>query len=348
MPSRDRASRLRLEQPASADYPTAGPLQPANRGGSYDAFVAKLGSPPPPTATPTLTRTPTATGTPTSTATATATPTNSPLATSTFTSTATATSTSTATATPSSTPPMRTLTYTYDGLQRLIGAVESPGSSYAYQYDVAGNRTDVTTNGTLTQHRAYDAANQLLSGTYDAAGNLLTDGSGTYSYDALGRLTAGASGAQSSTYSYNGDGTLVGQASDCVTTGYAQDLAGGQSQVLAIATGSGANAGTVDQLWGLDGLASLNPATGVRAWYGYDGQGSARQLLNDAGHVTASASYDPYGGPEGAALPSPFGYYTGELTDPATGNQFTAPDTRARVSARPLAAPADRDRRCEG
>ena len=128
-------------------------------------------------------------------------------------------------------------------------------------------------------------------------------------------------GAQGSTYSYNGDGTLVGQASGGVTTGYAQDLAGGQSQVLAIATGSGANAGTVDQLWGLDRLASLNAATGARAWYGYDGQGSARQLLNDAGHVTASANYDPYGGPEGAALPSPFGY-TGELTDPATGSQY--------------------------
>jgi len=116
---------------------------------------------------------------------------------------------------------MRTLTYSYDGLQRLIGAAESPGSSYAYQYDVAGNRTDVTTNGTLTQHRAYDAANQLQSGTYDPAGNLLTDGSGTYSYDALGRLTAGTSGAQGSTYSYNGDGTLVGQASGGVITGYA-------------------------------------------------------------------------------------------------------------------------------
>ena len=276
-----------------------------------------------PTSTPsaTSTNTGTATGTPTNSPTGTSTPTNTPTSTNTATATSTATSTPTNSPTPSSTPPMRTLTYTYDGLQRLIGAVESPGSSYAYQYDVAGNRTDVTTNGTLTQHRAYDAANQLQSGTYDAAGNLLTDGSGTYSYDALGRLTAGTSGAQSSTYSYNGDGTMVGQASGGVTTAYAQDLAGGQSQILAITTGAGAGASTIDQLWGLDRLASLNPATGARAWYGYDGQGTARQLLNDAGHVTASASYDPYGTPEGAALPSPFGY-TGELTDPATGSQY--------------------------
>jgi len=83
----------------------------------------------------------------------------------------------------------------------------------------------------------------------------------------------------------------------------------------------------VDHLWGVDRLASLNPTTGTRAWYGYDGQGpptavgTRRQLLNDAGHVTASANYDPYGSPEGAALPSPFGY-TGELTDPATGSQY--------------------------
>ena len=152
---------------------------------------------------------------------------------------------------------------------------------------MAGDRTQAAVNGAATQQRSYDAANQV----------------------------------QGWTYSYNGDGTLVGQASGGVTTGYAQDLAGGQSQVLAITTGSGAGAGTVDQLWGLDRMAALNPATRVRAWYGYDGQGSARQLLNDAGHVTASASYDPYGGPEGAALPSPFGY-TGELTDPATGSQY--------------------------
>ena len=82
---------------------------------------------------------------------------------------------------------------------------------------------------------------------------------------------------------------------------------------------------TVDQLWGVDRRASLNPSTGARAWYGYVTTqrvpGTARQLLNDAGHVTASANYDPYGSPEGAALPPPFGY-TGELTDPATGSQY--------------------------
>jgi len=134
---------------------------------------------------------------------------------------------------------VRTLAYTYDGLQRLTGAVESPGSSYAYQYDVAGNRTQVAVNGTTTQQHSYDAANQVVGWTYDAAGNLTGDGISTYSYDALGRLTAGTSGAQSSTYSYNGDGTLVGQASGGVTTGYAQDLAGGRREHRGPALGPG-------------------------------------------------------------------------------------------------------------
>ena len=77
---------------------------------------------------------------------------------------------------------------TYDGLQRLIGAAESPGTAYAYQYDLAGNRTDVTTNGTLTQQHSYDAAGypragDVQGGTYDVAGNLTGDGTSTNSYD---------------------------------------------------------------------------------------------------------------------------------------------------------------------
>lgn len=83
----------------------------------------------------------------------------------------------------------RTLRHAYDGLQRLVGAVESPGSSYAYGYDRAGNRTSVTVNGTTTT-TSYNAANQVIGLSYNAAGNLLNDGTTTYGYDALNRLTA--------------------------------------------------------------------------------------------------------------------------------------------------------------
>jgi YD repeat-containing protein len=40
----------------------------------------------------------------------------------------------------------RTITYTYDGLERLAKAVESPGTTSEFAYDLAGNRTKVKTN----------------------------------------------------------------------------------------------------------------------------------------------------------------------------------------------------------
>ncbi|HSH81916.1 MAG TPA: hypothetical protein VLA19_25600 [Herpetosiphonaceae bacterium] len=58
--------------------------------------------------------------------------------------------------------------------QRLTPAVESPGTTYEYAYDLAGNRTKVTTNGTVSESRSYNAA-----------GNLLNDGTTSSTYDAL-------------------------------------------------------------------------------------------------------------------------------------------------------------------
>jgi YD repeat-containing protein len=83
-----------------------------------------------------------------------------------------------------STATTRTIDYTYDGLQRLTGAVESPGSSFAYSYDLAGNRTGVTVDGSSVASYNYDAADQVVGWTYDGAGNLTSDGTTSYSYDA--------------------------------------------------------------------------------------------------------------------------------------------------------------------
>jgi hypothetical protein len=69
----------------------------------------------------------------------------------------------------------RVITYAYDGLLRLTGAAESPGTSYTYAYDLAGNRTD--------GGRTYNAANQVNGFTYDNAGNLTGDSTATYAYD---------------------------------------------------------------------------------------------------------------------------------------------------------------------
>jgi YD repeat-containing protein len=102
-------------------------------------------------------------------------------------------------------PTTRVIAYTYDGLQRLTGANESPGTSYAYGYDNVGNRTSVQLNGGTPTMTTYNAANQVAGFTYDAASNLTDDGTATYGYDALGRLTL----RNTTPYTYNGDRMLV-------------------------------------------------------------------------------------------------------------------------------------------
>jgi RHS repeat-associated protein len=184
----------------------------------------------------------------------------------------------------------RTITSTYDGLQRLTGAAETPGTTYEYRYDLAGNRTEVRENDALVADLRYNDANQVIGWSYDAAGNLLSDGTSTRSYNALNRLVV----HDSASYAYNGDGVLV---SDGTTT-YAQDLAAPLSQVLSD--------GTATYLYGHDRLRAQGGP-----WYVGDALGSVRQTLDDAGGVLGSVQYDPWGVPT-AGTPQPFGF-TGEL-----------------------------------
>jgi YD repeat-containing protein len=118
---------------------------------------------------------------------------------------------------------VRVLHDSYDGLQRLIGATESAGTTFLYGYDNAGNRTSVQLNSGAPAMTTYNAANQISNAgfSYDNAGNLTNDGTAAYTYDALGRTTVRGT----TTYAYNGDGTLVSQATSGVTTRYTQDLA---------------------------------------------------------------------------------------------------------------------------
>ncbi|HEY3228185.1 MAG TPA: RHS repeat-associated core domain-containing protein, partial [Roseiflexaceae bacterium] len=205
----------------------------------------------------------------------------------------------------------RTIAYSYDGLLRLTGATESPGTTYAYSYDLAGNRTAVQVNGIVTESRSFDAANQVVGWTYDAAGNLTNDGTATYSYDALNRTQTVTSGSQTRSNTYNGDGMLLAQTANSATISYTQDLAAPLSQILQT-TQAGA---TTSYLYGIDRLAAVNGTT--RTWYQGDALSSVRQTLSDTGTPLSTVSYDPWGTPEAGTVLT-FGF-TGELQDAATG-----------------------------
>jgi RHS repeat-associated protein len=205
----------------------------------------------------------------------------------------------------------RTVRYGYDGLARLTAATETPGRRYRYAYDGVGNRSGVWVNDVPTATMQYDAANQVLRWSYDAAGNLLSDGTRTLRYDALGRLSSAAAAGTTTRYGYNGDGVLVTQTTTGTTTSYTQDLQAPLSQVLEQTT-----SGTTTRYWyELERLAAVADST--RTWYGTDALGSVRQTLTDTGTASAAIHYDPWGTPTEGTLPN-FGF-TGELQDATSG-----------------------------
>jgi RHS repeat-associated protein len=165
----------------------------------------------------------------------------------------------------------------------------------------------------------HDAANQVLEWRYDAAGNLLSDGTRTLDYDALGRLssvaapgtTSVAAPGTTTTYRYSGDGVLASQTTTGTTTRSTQDLQAPLSQILEVNRGGT----TTTYRYGQARLSEVQG--GSRTWYRTDALGSVRQTLTDTGTASAAIHYDPWGTPTEGTLPS-FGF-TGELQDALGG-----------------------------
>jgi YD repeat-containing protein len=187
-----------------------------------------------------------------------------------------------------------TISYTYDPLNRLTAADYSNGDYYHYTYDAVGNRLsqESSFNGLqLSTSYTYDAANRLTNAggvdyTWDANGNLLSDGVNTYTYDVANRLTAVNGQSAAASYAYNGLGDRLQQTVDGQTTTYTLDLNAGLTQVLSD--------GTNTYLYGLDLVAQQNGAD--TEYFLGDALGSVRQLTNSIGDVTLTRSYDPFGG----------------------------------------------------
>jgi RHS repeat-associated protein len=135
--------------------------------------------------------------------------------------------------------PINTFTYSYDGLDRLTSATPTTGSPFAYTFDGVGNRLTHTANGSTTTYNystpfTTHRLNGLSSGalyTYDAVGNLTSDGATTWKYsgknrpfevqtnlgtipfaiNALGQRVMKGSGLAATRYFYNEAGQLIGE-----------------------------------------------------------------------------------------------------------------------------------------
>ncbi len=238
-------------------------------------------------------------------------------------------------------------TATYDAAGRVIAATLPNGVSAAYGYDAASRQTGITytrsgttlgtllysynslgqvatISGTLTHvaiptaviSATYNTANQLTQWgsttlTYDANGNLTGDGVSTYTWDARNRLTS-ISGGSMASFNYDAFGRRIGKTINTVATNFLYD---GTNTVQEL-TGSTPKANLLNGA-DVDSLIARSDAAGTTAPL-KDALGSSLALVNSAGSLATTYTYEPFGKTTTSGTASGNSYqYTGRENDGA-------------------------------
>jgi len=124
-------------------------------------------------------------------------------------------------------------TYGYDALDRLTGASQGTGNR-SYSYDGVGNRLTSSLGAASTNYAYTPGSHRLasLSGalvrsyTFDAAGNMVSDGAATWTYGGNNRPTQVQAGASITTFAINALGQRVRKATGASATRFVHDEAG--------------------------------------------------------------------------------------------------------------------------
>ena len=188
---------------------------------------------------------------------------------------------------------LRTEQYGYDEVNRLKTVNYGDGQTQSYAFDAMGNRSSRTDSVAGTDNYTFDNVNRLLTragNTYtnDLAGNTLTGGGRTNTWDSQNRLVQCVNGTTTSTFKYGADGLRRQMTSGGTTTDYGMD---GQSVVRELRGGSV----YATYLNGASGPMYRRDASNNVRWYLYDGLGSVQGEVDPSGNVTASRKFDVYG-----------------------------------------------------
>ncbi len=140
-------------------------------------------------------------------------------------------------------------------------------------------------------HRLLSFNSQGL--TYDAAGNTLTKGDLTFTYNQMGRLATASKAGMNASYTYNAQGQRVKKTVDdgttSVTTLYHYDQGG---QLIAETSGQGS---LLREYLYLDNMRIASIDNGDLYHVHTDHLGAPLALTDSSGTVQWKGSYDPYG-----------------------------------------------------
>ncbi len=214
--------------------------------------------------------------------------------------------------------------FSYDTLSRLISITRSNGIIVEHSYDAGSNLTgitfkkDATALGNLTYEydaagkrtkmggtfartglpqsmtsTAYNALNQLTqigtaTLTYDNNGNLTSDGTNTYTWNARNQLASMSGPGLTASFQYDASGNRVAKTINGVSTNYLYDGANIVQELSGTTpTANLLNSGVDKVLTRADGTGARTPLT--------DAQGSTLALVDDAGTLQTQYTYDPFG-----------------------------------------------------
>jgi RHS repeat-associated protein len=193
--------------------------------------------------------------------------------------------------------------YAYDDASRLTSLTYKKSGNtlgnLTYGYDSTGRRTRI--GGTLATtglpqavtSTTYNSANQQTGFggqtlTYDNNGNLTSDGTNTYTWNARNQLVSMSGPGLSASFQYDALGRRSGKTINAVTTGFLYD----GLNIVQEQSGGSASAnvltGAIDQLFSRsDSSGTANSLT--------DALGSVTALTDSNGTIQTQYTYEPFG-----------------------------------------------------
>ena len=213
-------------------------------------------------------------------------------------------------------------------LQFLTHQFSGPSVLFEYTHDAVHN---LRTGGTDDAQFTYDlqasfqpvyvpnALNQYASvggtpHTYDANGNLGSDGTNSYTHDAENRLVAASTPLHSAGYTYDPFGRRTSKTVDGTLTRFLHD----GDRVIAEYDGAGTLVRRYVYGPGIDEPIRMTTASASYTYH-FDGQGSVIALTDATGALAETYTYSPFGETAAAsALGNPY-RYTGRRYDAETG-----------------------------
>jgi RHS repeat-associated protein len=245
------------------------------------------------------------------------------------------------------------LTREYDQRYNVM-RIRAGGLDYVYSRNTGGNVTSIDNSpapaveGGQTDYQ-YSSANNRLTGTtgtapktysFDAVGNMVSDGTNTFNYDGLNRLVGVENqGITVATYGYDSSNRRIRKTVGTTTIHYLYDL---NSQLIAETLADGT---PLREYIYLDGepLALREYQTNPGTYYFInDHLGTPQQLVDGSGTVVWQAAYLPFGKAQVLTatvqnnLRFPGQYYDAETGLHYNWHRFYDPETGRYISADPI------------